>query len=181
MKNESEINNSGLDTTHLHWDSWDWQCNLRSLPDNSLPPSYTSVLQDCPTINFNDVKSTNADHVGNNVSPGASSGTPSILSPPLTPVHKFKQGENYVFLFSSSAFHKLCVSNSNRFTGDYVQRSPGSVSDNCRYNSHAKYADDITVVAPSISKSRSHESQLYNISSNSNGKGSSTSNFTFTK
>ena len=52
--------------------------------------------------------------------------------------------------------------------GDHVQRSPGSVSDNFRYHPNYKdYVDgDVAVTTGQpISKSRSHESQLYKLSS----------------
>lgn len=88
------MNNAGVDTTHLHWDSWDWQSHYnRAFPDANVSSSYTSSAQDCPTIHFNGSTSVYPDQgVGNNIHSGFSSVTPPVLSPPLTPVHKIKQG-----------------------------------------------------------------------------------------
>ena len=93
-QDENEIGNSGVDTSQLHWDSWNW------------PPSYPSVLQDCPTINFNGITPTNLDQgVGNNINLGRSSATPPVLSPPATPVHKIKQSKQF---YKSCPVRDIC-------------------------------------------------------------------------
>lgn len=65
---------------------------------------------------------------------------------------------------------------------EYVQKSPGSISDHCRYPAQGRdpnYQDrGVDDADPTISKSRSHESQLFNLTS-SNGKNPTSSNFTF--
>lgn len=102
LENENGINNASNDVAQLHWDSWDWQSNSRTFPDPSLSSSYGSAVtsQDCPTIHFNGNTTAYSDQPGNNVPSGCSSGTPPVLSPPLTPVHKIRQGiENHLYLY----------------------------------------------------------------------------------
>ncbi len=73
----NEADNIEEDEIQLHWNSWDWQ--------------YSNAKQDCPTINFNGNATSYADAgICNNAH---SASTPPILSPPLTPVHKIKQGK----------------------------------------------------------------------------------------
>lgn len=108
LENENGINNTANDVAQLHWDSWDW-------PEPSLPSSYGTAVpsQDCPTIHFNgNTSSAYTDQTGNNVPSGCSSATPPVLSPPLTPVHKIRQGKNaskYIFQVSSSRSNFLLI------------------------------------------------------------------------
>ncbi|XKL63629.1 hypothetical protein PGB90_005993 [Kerria lacca] len=140
LQNENEANQAVLEIIPLHWDSWNWQ-------SNNLTSSYSS--QDCPAIRFNGNNSIYADHTTvNNTYSKSSSSTPPVLSPPLTPIHKVKQE-------------------------DHVTKSPGSVSDNYRYtpvNSRVYRSDGNIETSQIISKSRSHESQLYNLISRSGMK-----------
>ncbi|XP_065202986.1 kinase suppressor of Ras 2 [Planococcus citri] len=153
LENDYEGNNLTNEDAQLHWDSWDWQSNSRTFADQSLPSSYASSVtaQDYPAIHFNGNTSAYTDQPGTATS--GSSGTPPVLSPPHTPMHKIRQD-------------------------DYVQKSPGSMSDHARYAQiHVRYNanDDVNDSVQPISKSRSHESQLYNLS----GVRNVNNNFTF--
>lgn len=147
----NDVNNAGGDTTHLHWDSWNGSCTQRSDAGVSSFNTISTSSQDCPTIHFNgSTSSVFPDQMaGNNEHCGYSSVSPFVLSPPLTPAHKIKQEDD-------------------------VQKSPGSISDDCRYipsHSHGRHSDDVIANAtPLINKSRSHDSQLYNLSSNANNQ-----------
>ncbi|KAK7593117.1 hypothetical protein V9T40_007869 [Parthenolecanium corni] len=147
-ENKNDANSAGTEITSLHWDSWNWQCSGQTS---------TVISQEYPNSQFNGHYSAHGDHsTVNNIHSGCSS-TPPILSPPITPIHKLKQEE-------------------------YVQKSPGSISDHCRYPAQGRdpnYQDrGVDDADPTISKSRSHESQLFNLTS-SNGKNPTSSNFTF--
>lgn len=64
------------------------------------------------------------------------------------------------------------------FAEEYVQKSPGSISDHARYaQTQGRYNanEDVSDSVQPISKSRSHESQLYNLS----GVRNVNNNFTF--
>lgn len=91
LENENGFNNVTNEDAQLHWDSWDWQSNSRTFGDQNLPSSYgSSVTQEYPTIHFNGNTSAYTDQAGTATS--GSCGTPTVLSPPHTPLHKIRQG-----------------------------------------------------------------------------------------
>ncbi|KAK7571924.1 hypothetical protein V9T40_014396 [Parthenolecanium corni] len=81
-ENKNEASNTGLETTSLHWDSWNGQSAAQLV-------SYATL-----NTQLNGNYSTHGEQSALNIQSGPST-TPPILSPPLTPVHKIKQ-EKYV-------------------------------------------------------------------------------------
>lgn len=79
-ENKNEAINTDTETVSLHWDSWNWQSAAPTL-------SYATY----PNAQLNGTYFAHGDQSAVSINSGSST-TPPVLSPPLTPVHKIKQG-----------------------------------------------------------------------------------------